>query len=108
MAGQGQLEEQVVRGPDLDRLVLGGGGYHLVVWGHTHYVYVLLMSHDSHLSRVDFERHPLLLFIELSDVPYLDGVVLRSTHEKVVAFGSEADTGYVLVVASEHSQTGEN
>jgi hypothetical protein len=66
------------------------------------------MTHDSHLSRVNFDRHPLLLFIELGDIPDLDGIVLRCTHEKVVAFGSEADTGYVLVVASEHSQTGEN
>ncbi len=61
------------------------------------------MSHDSHLSRVDLDRHPLLLFIELGDVPYLDGVVLRSTHEKVVAFGGEAYTRNIFVMASEHS-----
>ena len=50
----------------------------------------------------------MLLFIELGDIPDLDRVVLRCTHEKVVAFGSEADTGNVLVVPSEHSQTGEH
>jgi hypothetical protein len=67
------------------------------------------MSHYSHLSRIDFSKHTLtILFIELSDIPDLDSIVLGCTHEEVVAFGSEADTGYVLVVAGEHGQTGEH
>ena len=75
MAFKSLFERQGASLPDVDGLVLRRSGHKFIIRRDPNSINVLLVSHDSHLRRID-DRGALYILLDISCAPNFQGIIL--------------------------------